>query len=80
MGIKKITPKQQRYFSVREISEILGVSRFTVGRLIAINTLPTIRIPGRGRKPIIRVDLKAFEKMLEASKVKPAVPPDPLPR
>lgn len=75
MSPKIITKKPQRFFSIREVSEILGVSRFTVGRLIAFETLPVVRIPGRGRKPIIRVDSQALEKLVEASKMKSANPP-----
>lgn len=72
-------PQKRRYFSVREVSEILGVSRFTVARMVAIGTLPAIRLKGRGPRPLIRIELKAFERALESAKAKPATAPVPLP-
>jgi len=79
MAVKKIPKMERRFFSIREISEILGVSRFTVARMVAIGTMPAIRLKGRGPMPLIRIDLKAFERLIEASKSKAAKPPDPLP-
>ena len=75
----KITPKpQQQFFSIGQVSEILGVSRFTIGRLISIKTLPVVKLQGRGRKSIIRISAKDLEELIEVSRTKSAVPPGPL--
>jgi excisionase family DNA binding protein len=46
--------------SVREAGALLGVSTFTVRRLIAAGDLPAVRLGRRGNYRVRRVDLEAL--------------------
>ena len=62
----------RRLYDIKQASDVLGVSRWTVRRLIDEGALSVVTLPGLGDRPVRRVlidiDRVALEQLIESSK------------
>lgn len=57
---------ERRFISPVECAQLLGVSRATVRRQIALGHLPVIWLAGRGERKFPRIDLRKLDEKLES--------------
>ena len=60
----------RRLYDIKQASDVLGVSRWTVRRLIDEGALSVVALPGLGDRPVRRVliDRVELEQLIESSK------------
>lgn len=58
---------RDNFLTVNQVAEIMGVSRFTIYRMVHNGTLPAYRV---NNKKLIRFKQSDINRMLEGSKIK----------
>ena len=58
-------PMEKRFLSVLEASQFLGFNPAVIRRMISRKQIPVVRFPGRGKRRVVRVDLRELSSLIE---------------
>jgi excisionase family DNA binding protein len=60
-------PVARRFLTIRETAELLREHEVTIRRHVALGLIPSVRLPGRGPRRPVRIDITALEATLAKS-------------